>query len=733
MHQTYKIHQAQRPIRPLANLELPSDMKGGWDDQIYEHERHHRSQPFKIIWQRDLSDGKLTDPKWSLLWETLRRYYCYLRGYRSRPVSRSTAFACVNIAIKLCEWLTKCGYTSFSQVSYDALQNLTSTIEEGSWAADGEKRKTRKRPGKSIDVDALEQASGTTYAKSHLSQIRSVIWELHDLYVHPMDGENYALGDGFRYSVEAFSDYNEAGKDHEQTEDLAPDLVFQYTDAALQFLYDYSDEIIELKDRNENLVSREVSRARPGDRLRQLAAVLYDEVTNDRSQLFSASGPIYPNIASKLGMDATSIHKPRYKQLIAECFKHRQDESGLDAIKYKLQAIATKTGRIVEGENARDRGASVKLGLPYFGKKSGSASPWPIEIVGFSANSSKMSLERAVVDLWTASIIIILAWQGERTGQILDLDVDCLDQRLDGWYIKSRKFKDRNDTIGTATFHPCPLVVVKAVHVATKLGAAARASEKSTKLFFRTNRLRDSIPDQSALRRQVADFGERYVNDPNSAGIKLIPRHLRRFFPTLWIHYYSYGGKFRALQRYLDHGSLSVTVLYGRRSSNLDPIRESQTRLALHVLGEHVQNGLALLGGAAKKVETIVARLNFKLGTPAEVAEKLMTEVRENEMRILPINFGYCVWDKTAVKHRACELPGDGADINHWPTVGKTESVCGGCSNLLTTSTFRTFWEASEFRHQALENDERAPTHLRRLGRKGRLYARRFLRAFNAK
>ncbi|MBY3513737.1 hypothetical protein HFN76_16085 [Rhizobium laguerreae] len=731
------------PQRKLAFLELPSDMKGSRDDKVYEHTRFHRAQPWKIIWDRPLADGRLTDPKWSHLWEMCRRYYCYLRTYREKDISRSTAFKFAGVAIRLVEWLVRCGYSSFAEVPYSALQELVATVEDGFDAVRGTKRKLRKRPGrwKLDDIDLVAHPKAGKYVAPYLADVLRVLWDLFDLYTHPFDGDSYVLNDGLRYSMfdtarQAYGDAHDRGRRQGQTEDVSEELMFQYADAALQYVYDYADDIIELKERYDSLPPTKLSdRARPGERPRQLAEFLRREVSQGKSHSFGADGPNLSRIADAVGIDATTIYKDRFISLVNLAFDAYKSTSSTAKEVFEAEItrlLASPPKRRTPAKLVDNLHAAAEIGLPFTGRCNGSASPWPIVHIGASPRSSPKNLEAAVTDLWTSISIIILAWQADRTGEHLDLDVDCLEERVDGWYLKSRVFKDKNDTVGTPTIHVCPDVVVRAVQVATRLGAQARLRTKSNKLLLRDNRLRDSVSDESSLRDRMGKFGKKFVRGEDADEIKFTPRHLRRFFATLWVHYYTYGGNFVSLQRHLSHASLTVTVLYGRRLANLDVAREAQTRLAFHLFGENAMNGMPLVGGASKKIQSIQARLNLTLSAPADLAVRLKVHLEDTGTRVFPMFFGYCLWDRQAIKKALCQRPGDQAAPYSWPAVGKTETVCGGCANFFTTAVFKTFWELAYRRHKEMEEDERAPTLLRDLGRKGKRIAQRFLRALNA-
>ncbi len=500
----------------------------------------------------------------------------------------------------------------------------------------------------------------------------------------------------------------------------------------MQYVFDYSDELIQLQELADGLSPPTSSRVSPGERIALLAELMAGEVLKEVSQLLPVDGPAYSRIALYVGVNVTYIYHPRFKSLILETLRVREGTvTEKHTFVQRLSKIAKSSRQKVKKTPVRTRDAGRKIGLPYSGKLTGSASPWPITTIGASRHSSH-SLEAAITDLWTSVSIIIFAWQAERTGQVLDLDVDCLEQGVDGWYLKSRVFKDRNDLIGSETRHACPDVVVKAIQLVIRLGAKARQETGSKKLFLRDNRLRDSISDQTSLRNRMADFGKRHVRSGVLGNIKIIPRHFRRFFPTLWVNYYSFGGRFRALQRHLNHADLTTTVLYSRRIARPDIVRESQTRMTTRLFGESLLSGLPLIGGGLKKVQSIIARLDFRLSAPDDVLHKLEKGMKREAMRVYPLPFGYCLWDRHAFRTARCRQSPEPGTGKEWPPVNKVETVCGECFNFLTTPTFETFWSQAYDRHKAMEEDIRTPRVLKKLARKGRRISEKFLKVIRA-
>lgn len=727
---------AREAGRTLAAIELPPDVIDTWEAVVWRHKKQP-GESERLSWERKLPNGEmLTDIKWASLLEMCRRYYCHLRNTREKLLARDTAFSRMNIVFQLVDWVVSTGFSSLASVTASAVRTLVDTIDKGISAARGIVKKPRARAGTLACENSQQKANAGNLSGSYLSVVLSVIHELYDLYCVPFENDEFVLNDGFRYSL--FDDFLEAaeagrkkGRAQDQTDDINEEAVFAYTDAALQFIYDFADDLIELKERADALPPPTASRVSPGERIALVAELLGFEVLADSSELLAEDAPNFSKIAQKCGIDPTSIYKPHFKTLILEAASARKSKRAKrEAFAQELFEVARSKRVKVQPPPTRARNAGQLIGLPFTGKKSGTASPWPVETIGASRHNGR-SLEAAITDLWTSIAIIIFAWEADRTGEALSLEADCLEEGVDGWYLKSRVFKDRNQISGSETRHPCPAVVVRAIQVAFRLGANARLNSGSNELFLRDNRLRESVSDQSSLRDRMADFAKRHVREDVAKGIKFIPRHFRRFFPTLWVNYYSYGGRFRALQRLLNHDELTTTILYSRRASRLDAARESQTRMTSRLIGDNLLNGLPLVGGALKKVQSIIARLDFRISSPGDLPGKLEKELRTSGVRVYPLTFGYCLWHSHARRTARCTTATEPGSAEAWPSTGKTETVCGECVNFFTTPVFESFWSMARERHRQMEEDSRAPAILRRLGRKGRLIAERFLRMFS--
>ncbi|WP_142587150.1 hypothetical protein [Pseudorhizobium halotolerans] len=619
-------------------------------------------------------------------------------------------------------------------VSFEAVATLSRTLrdsfEELSSRQSGLKR---NRPGTRGNRDRATFGEGPRLTKGYLSEVAGVIFELHLLYVYPMDDDIYLLPDGFAYTphetiedAKAFA--KEYGKEQEQTDDVPVDLVFQYADAAIQYVFDYSDEIIGLQGQAEALQAiPRATRAGPGERLGQLAEFLADQLLEPQSALLSRRRPPYNEIAQACSISSTSIYKERYKHLIFRAMNACQG-SATDrlALIGEYRALAIEQRLVVRRDVVPDRNASLRAGLPYQGKTTGTASPWPITHVHSSKNSLR-SIERAVSDLWTAIYIVIFAWLGERTEQAQALELDCLERGVDGWYIRSRVYKGHDDVTGSYVKRACPDIVAQAINVAVRLGKSAREATGSRALLCETNRHAQSVVDSSTLRNRMASFGARYVCGEDADNVKFVPRHLRRFFVTLWVHYHGYGGKFHALQRYLDHGDLTTTVLYGSRVSRIDAAREEQTRLTVGLFSKFVSDAASFSGAGVKQMQALLARLDCRVGSLKDITNKLEELVRELGMRVYPLGFGYCLWHDRAAARAKCR---SGSCVGlGWPEVGKTETVCGDCFNFFTLPIFLGFWERAVKRHDEMIRNENAPDVLRKLSKAGKRIAMRFVRS----
>ncbi|NKC47920.1 hypothetical protein HED54_03675 [Ochrobactrum anthropi ATCC 49188] len=126
------------------------------------------------------------------------------------------------------------------------------------------------------------------------------------------------LNDGFQYSLyddfeAALTDGKRRGSDQQQTDDIDEEAVFAYTDAALQYVFDYSDELIQLQELADGLSPPTSSRVSPGERIALLAELMAGEVLKEVSQLLPVDGPAYSRIALYVGVNVTYIYHPVLK------------------------------------------------------------------------------------------------------------------------------------------------------------------------------------------------------------------------------------------------------------------------------------------------------------------------------------------------------------------------------------------------------------------------------------
>lgn len=379
--------------RKLAGIALPPDVIDEWEAVVWRHKRHP-GQPEHLSWERKLPNGEmLTDLKWAPLLEMCRRYYCHLRNTRPVLLARATAFSRMSIVFQLVDWVVTIRFLSFASVTASAIKSLFDSIENGISAARGVVKKTRARAGTIPDEDWQSTKNSGKLSGVYLSIVLSVMHDLYDLYCIPFENEEFILNDGFRYSL--FDDFLEAaaagrkkGRSQDQTDDINEEAVFAYTDVALQFIYDYADELIDLQERVDALPPPTTSRVSPGERTALVAELLAFEVLAETSNILAGGGPNYSKIAQQCGVDPTSIYKPHFKKLILEAAHARKSKRD------KREAFAThlfeeaRSHRLkLQPTPTRARNAGQLIGLPFSGKHAGTASPWPIETIGASRHN----------------------------------------------------------------------------------------------------------------------------------------------------------------------------------------------------------------------------------------------------------------------------------------------------------------------------------------------------------
>ncbi len=162
--------------RILVHIELPPDVISRREETVWDH-KEHPNKPNRLSWDRQLINGKLSDPIRASLLEMCRRYYCYLRVLRPRVLDRATAMMRMNVVFQLIDWLISIGCSSFSTVSAAAVQTLVDSIDNGITVAHGEEKKIRARPG-TVRVElaqSFEEQKNTRLTKAYLSTLLGVI------------------------------------------------------------------------------------------------------------------------------------------------------------------------------------------------------------------------------------------------------------------------------------------------------------------------------------------------------------------------------------------------------------------------------------------------------------------------------------------------------------------------------------------------------------------------------
>ena len=354
-----------------------------------------------------------------------------------------------------------------------------------------------------------------------------------------------------------------------------------------------------------------------------------------------------------------------------------------------------------------------ELRLPFQGV-AGDYAPWPIVSVG-NSKSGKVSVMSAVSLLWTASYLIIASYMADREGETLAIEEDCLHLGLDGFYLKTPTFKERSES-GSVLLQPCPEIVVQAVKVLQRLGAKARLASNSDKLFCIHHSVGSSVPTFDELRDRLSrfcDFAKTNIFDDGQKRWTLDPHQLRRFFGTLWVHYYTYGRHFEALRQVYDHATIGGVVRYTASMAQANALVRMQKDLTVQVLTNVASGKLEADGPAARELARFIARVRVKVVSDEELFEWYDERHKRNQSMVFPMPWGYCVWSKVSGLSAQCLGQEKRKPGIERPCGGKKSRVCGGgCRQFMRTAEFDPFWEHARDRHTRISLNPSAPQTL---------------------
>ncbi|UIJ79100.1 hypothetical protein [Rhizobium leguminosarum] len=672
---------------------------------------------FVMPWTRKMANGRrLCHSTNASAWELARRY---MSAYRNQifdgadNVVLSTVINRTYTALAVIDAFKKLGFASLSDVRKKGWNDFLKTLEFG------------------LHPNRRERVS-----RSRLIEIFRVCDDLSRLYRIPDENGKFILNDGF--SIELFSNFNDAialayqlGTDFEaQTPDTPASVAFAHMNAAIEYVVDYASDLIRLFNAAEAAKNQErkPTRARPGQKNADLLEFLLQLGREGFLDLAENGVLSRSKIAHSIGIATTTLYQPRHAAWIDRLEKAQLTASSAENESFRREAqLEIDTIRAKLKNPSQNRIATVQIGLPFSGI-TGAAHPWPITEIGRSRWTTGCSLEEAIANLITAALIIILAFMGDRLGEGLNLDVDCLVEKLDGWYLRSRKFKGHSAEVGSFLEQPCPEVVVRAVRVITELGADARAAAGSSNLFFIPHRSGASVPDDSTVRNRLKRFGKSTRASLNGKDGDWIvtPSQLRRFFATMWVNYYEFGGKFEALRRMLDHRWITTTLGYAKTWQK-QVISDLQLSLTFSVMRTTVFDGVEMKGAAGVRFAKLANRIKMMVLPIEEVSEWISAQIAAYGFRLFPMPWGYCLWSKDAGKYASCV--GRGArrvGINR-PNTIKDCGTCSKCRQFIETPVFEPYWQFSLEMHETIMNQPLAAPRLKKAALEGMRRSKLFL------
>jgi hypothetical protein len=712
-----------RSVPPLYTLPRPTGLLSPYESHAWRFYAPSPTGLASIGWDRKLPDGsRLTDPANESFLESAKRFLTILIENPAQwfTLSKtSTALHRTYIFLNFIEWAVRLGYRSLSEVKWTDWVNFRQMLPKGVRAAAGD----------------LSQANEEDLTDSRILDVFRVAQCIYLFRNELVDGQQL-VRDGFSFApFEVGEDPREMARSlgvrQGQTPSIPPPIALHCLDAAIQYVFLYADDIIDLNKRvrEESTKQRKVRRA-PGGFLKDVKRRLIEHLRGERLLLLTSDRTVVRSVlARQLSAQPSMISGTAVSQVLSEF------ESALNMPGPAMRtALLRRLEREIGGIEGAPRTSSVRnmasrIGLPFWGKK-GSAAPWPISSVGSSAWMEGITLERATANLWTAIYIVIETMMADRLGESLSARVGCTHKGLDGSYMITRTFKPTNAAAGIENSRPCPEIVVRAIDVATRLGAAARQELDTDLLFASEHRLGASVLDETTIRKRLNVFASDVGAPPNEDGDgdewHLAPHQLRRFLATTWVWYYELGPGLDALRQHLRHTDINQTVRYAA-GDMYSMVTEEQVALTANILERSAFEGLDIHGPFGKRWKRLAFQINVKFVDHEQLEERVRRLVTSRKMLLHPNPWGYCVWSRRAGANAKCLALEDRHQDAKRPDNRKHAEVCAGCVNCAITKVFASFWAESKDRHESIAARKGIPEELREVACRGAAIANRVL------
>lgn len=698
-----------RSVPPLYPLPKPRGLISPYESHTWRFYAPSPTGLASIGWDRKLPDGsRLTDPENENFLESAKRFLTILianpAGWFTLSKT-STALQRTYIFLNIVEWAVRLGYRSLSGVTWTDWVKFRQMLPKGVRAAAGD----------------LSQSNEEIVTDSRILNVFRVAQCIYLFRNEFVDGQQL-VRDGFSFApFDVGEDPRKMARTlgirQNPTPSIPPPIALHCLDAALQYVFLYADDIIDLNERvrEESNKQRKARRA-PGGFLKDVKRRLIEHLRGERLLLLTSDRTVVRSaLATQLSAQPSMISGTAVSQLVSE-FERALNMPDPATRRALLKRLEREIGGIEEAPRASPvRDMATRIGLPFSGKK-GSAAPWPISSIGSSAWMEGITLERAIANLWTAIYIVIESMMADRLGESFAARVGCTYKGLDGSYMITPTFKPTNAAAGIENGRPCPQIVVRAIEVATRLGAVARQELGTDLLFASEHRLGASVLDETTIRKRLNVFASNVGAPPNEDGDgekwHLAPHQLRRFLPATWVWYYELGPGLDALRQHLRHTDINQTVRYAA-GDMYSMVTEEQVALTANVLERAAFEGLDIHGPFGKRWKRLAFQINVKFVDHEQLEERVRGLLTSRKMLLHPNPWGYCVWSRRAGANAKCLALEDRHQDAKRPDNRKHAEVCAGCVNCAITKVFASFWAEAKDRHESIAARKDIPEELR--------------------
>jgi hypothetical protein len=711
----------RRSVPPLYPLPKPRGLISPYQSHIWRFYAPSVTGLASINWDRKLPNGsRLIDPENENFLESAKRFLTILienpAGWFTLSKT-ATALHRTYIFLNIVEWAVRLGYRSLSEVTWTDWVKFRQMLPNGVRAAAGDP----------------SQSNEETVTDSRILNVFRVAQCIYLFRNELVSGQQLAR-DGFTFApFDVGEDPREMarklGVRQGQTPCIPPPIALHCLDAAIQYVFLYADDIVELNERvrEESTKRRKVRRA-PGGFLKDVKRRLIQHLRGERALPLTQDRKVFRSeLAVQLSAQPSMISGTSVSQALSE-FERALDAPDLATQQALLKRLERELGSIEEAPRTSSvRNMATRIGLPFWGKK-GSAAPWPISAVGSSAWMEGITLERATANLWTAIYIVIETMMADRIGESLSARVGCTYKGLDGSYMITPTFKPTNAAAGIENGRPCPEIVVRAIEVAIRLGAVARQELDTDFLFASEHRLGASVLDETTIRKRLNTFASDVGAPPNEDGDgdewHLAPHQLRRFLATTWVWYYELGPGLDALRQHLRQTDVNQAVRYAA-GDMYSMVTEEQVALTANVLERAAFEGLDIHGPFGKRWKRLAFQINVKFVDNEQLEERVRGLVASRKMLLHPNPWGYCVWSKRAGAYAKCLALEDRHHGAKRPETRKHAEVCAECANCAITKVFALFWAEAEARHENTAARRDIPEELREAACRGATISRK--------